>query len=863
MRRWLARLAARLRARRAFERMMNREMRLHLELHEDELERQGLSRKDARRQARADFGSVAAAKDDCRDARGFGRLDTLGRELRTSVRALRRAPGFVVASVASMAVGLGANLLVFSALHQLLLKPLPIASAERVAWLFAEDAGHPGDRQPLSSGEVRALASRATALSSIAVVDDSTLVREVPERYELWRGLSVTPGLFDVLQVTPVAGTTGASSGGGMLISHERWQKDFAGSAKILGSTLVFADNKHFPVVGILPPGLEFPYRRSPQIGTGSGFTPGVQDFWIVNPVRDHDWPGGLTIARLSAASRLSSWAEVAVAADSGPRTEGERRSAVAVSLRDHSLGMLAPALPVLQAFALLVLLAALANVACLQLARATRQRTEAGVRIALGATTGHLWRTNLTESMLVTLLGACAAFALAAAGRGAFANITGDNAIVADVTIVNGSTLVMLAAVTMVIAAGLAGIPALARARSTVNTLVGGAPRGASPQTSRALRALVAAQFALSLVLVAGAAALQRSLDRLLSVDAGYRTDHVVTADVLLYVPKAHQALREIYSRVRTLPGIEYFGVIHSTPLTGKWSIRDTIEIVEGPDRRTTAPMTGGFVAYDYFQAMGIDLVAGRYFREDEAFEANPRAVIINDLAADRYFPAGKAVGARLFMYGALREVVGVVRATRDVRLETAAEPQFYQPMFFDGSQIAVRVTGDPASYVEPIRATLLASDSRLIVNEVTPLGRLVAERVRERRLAARLVTVFGALVVVLAAIGLAGVIHFVALEKWRELGVRAALGATRGGLTTVIFRDAIGMVGVGLMTGAVVIAITGRSLRGLLFEGSPYEPGALALAVAAVTIVGLMAGLVPAWRAGRADPLTALRSQ
>ena len=859
-------LASRLRrllgGRRRFERVLSDELHLHLELLEQDLVKRGLSPAEARRRARAEFGSIAAAEEACRETRSAHPLEALARDLRAAGRRLRGSPGYLIAAVSSLALGLGANTLVFSGLQGLLIAPLPFADADRIAWIFAEDAQRPGDSSPVPDTVVRAIAERARGIASLAVIDDVTLVREQPDRFALWRGLSVTPDLAEVLRINPALGRLRDTDDAplpdqAIAIGHERWHRDFGGDPRIIGQVLPFADNKTFTIVGVLPAGVEFPLGRSPQSGNGSGFEPGVQDFWILSSVRAGQWPGGVVIARLREDATATQIELDAIVSNLDARAD--RSSLVLVPLRDQVLGVLKPALPLLQGFAALVLVAACANVANLMLARARVQRIDTAVRVALGATRRHLRRQVFAEALVVSTLGSMAGVGVAYAGR-TLLEAAGHSWPLAQAIVIDASALVLLivlGAATTVVFAILGGS---AQGRSALSTVLAEGYRGAPPKPSRTLRVLVAAQLALSVAVLAGAGALRTSLHRLLDVDRGYQTPQVLTADVLLYVPKAQHILRDVYARIRALPGIAAVGVIHSTPLTGKWSVRDRIEIIDGDRRRLTGPMIGSFVAFDYFQAMGIDLVAGRFFTDEEALAPKPRAVIINDLAARTYFD-GHAVGARLFMYGSEREVVGVVRATRDVRLDLPPEPQFYQPMFFDGSQIIMRVHGDPRTMVEPVRQTLLDADRRLIVRAVQPLDAIVAERVAERRLAASLVTAFGALALAIAAVGLAGVLHFNASSRWRELGLRAALGATRRQLMGLVARDALGITAAGLASGVLLAAASGRLLEAVLFQSSVLEAGSIAGVAALLTAVCAASALVPAWRSGRVDPMTAMR--
>ncbi len=794
--------------------------------------------------------------------RGAAVADRLLHDLRIASRRLRASPVFAMTAILSLAVGFGANAVVFSAINGLLFSPLPFPSADRLAWVFTTDAGRPGNREPVAAEHVSALAARPGHFGALAVIDDASLVWESAERFQSWVGLSVSSSLASVLSIRPVAGRipgvdeTIASPA--IAISEERWRRDFDGDPALIGRRLDFADKKSFIVIAVLPAGLEFPYARAPIEGTGSGFRPGVQDFWIVDHARAGTWPGGVVIGRAAdglSMERLSS----EVTAVPVQSTNGTQSLSV-LPLREQVLGPMHAALPVLQGFALLVLVAACGNLSALMLARATALRTDSAVRLALGAGVTHLTRLAGAEAFLICVVGAGLGLAIAVAGPSLLVWLAGAQPL-AERIAPGAPTLAALMGLCAAATMFFSWLPGRIQSALPVIELLRDSDRAAMPPASRWLKPLVAVQFALSLVLLVSAVLLQTSLSRLIHVDSGYHPERVLTADVLMYVPKAHEALRHVYDRVRALPGVEALGVVHSTPLTGKWSIQDTIEIIDGGARRTTKPMIGSFVAFDYFQAMGIELVAGRYFTDAEAFEPDARAVILNDLAARRYFQGETAVGRQLFMYGAVREVVGVVRATRDSRLDTPPQPQFYQPMFFDGSQIVLKVAGDPSRYVDPVRRALLEADARLIVGDVTPLTAIVSDHVADRRLAARLVSAFAGLAIALAGIGLAGVLHFTTSRRWREFGVRAAIGATRGSLMWHVARDASRIVGAGLAVGVPLVLIAVSVLRPLLFSGPSLDWRIAISATAMFCVIAGVSCLIPAWRASRVDPLVALR--
>jgi hypothetical protein len=340
-------------------------------------------------------------------------------ELRLALRRLSRAPGYLASAVLTLALGMGANAFVYSAVNGLLVRPIPLIDADRVVWIFARST-ETGDLEPLSGEEAEAVQAGG-AFDGVTAIGDRGLVREVGVRHDRWRGIAVSRGIFDVLGVSPVLRDPEPPAGlPRIAISYERWQTDLGGDPSIVGRELAFADNKRFVLAAILPRGLEFPFARAPHRGNGAGFVPGVQDFWILESGDASG--GGPAVARLRPGDTLEQ-AQARVSATvsrrTGDRTDVPRRLEV-VTLRTHSLGNLAPALVILQIFAALVLLVACANLANLMLARAAAGRDETAVRVALGASPRALARLYGAEALLISLFGAMIGAVLARAARGA-----------------------------------------------------------------------------------------------------------------------------------------------------------------------------------------------------------------------------------------------------------------------------------------------------------------------------------------------------------------------------------------------------------------------------------------------------------
>ena len=777
-------------------------------------------------------------------------------DIRLGLRRLRAAPAFTLAAVLTLALGVGVNTLAFSAVRAMLIEPLPFPGGDRLVWLSGRGTAGDTSGDVVAADETSALA-RVEVFDAVANIGSRLLIREEGMRRFEWKGLWVTPSVFRVLAVTPAIGRAFGAEDmprgdpPSMMLGYERWQRDFGGDPSVLGRVLRFSDNKAGRVVGVLPRGLGFPFGRAPGAGSGAEYSPGVQDFWLVGQDRADDYPGGVALARLREGVTLAGAASAAGAAAK------PGRSFVLVSFRDHALGLFRPALPLLQAFAALVLLIACANLGNLLLARAMHARSEFAIRTALGAGAGDLLRILLAESVLLSAGGAAVGLLLARAGQFLLARAASGHVALVDGVEIDGTTLLFTAGLCAATTIVFTLLPARIARRPPVEALLdrGGRTQTAGRGQTRLLNALVVIQVAIALVLLTGAGLLVQSLSRLLAVDAGYDRDRVVAADILLHErpSEVQPFFVRLHERLRALPGVEAVGAIQSTPLTGKWTFHERIAGIDMP---------GSFVAFDYFEAMGIPIVAGRSFTAQEFMAPNPRAIVVNDIAARLLFPGQNPVGRQLALFGAAREIVGVVRATRDVRLETPAEPQWYQPMFFGGSQVVIRTAGDPAASVDMIRRELVASDPRLIVKRVEPLAAIVATSVFDRRIATGMLSIFAGLALSLALVGIYGVTSFTAVQRRREFGVRAALGAARGDLVALVLRRALATAIAGVVLGAIASAPLTAALRSLMFEVAEGDPWTTIAASAALVVAAAAACARPAWRAGSVDPSITLRS-
>ena len=790
-------------------------------------------------------------------------------ELRYAVRRLASAPGFLLTALATLGLGIGATTLMFTAVHGLLVRPLPFPDADRIGWVMAQPAS--GELEGLSSTETSAIAARVPAIESIAVIGDMGLVRAVSGRHDRWRGIWTTADLVDVLgvslragQVQPLTGSAGLRS---MLVAQERWEREFGSDPALIGRELAFEDNKRFIVVGILPRGLEFPFARAPHRGNGAGFVPGRQDFWVLQPAEATGLPGGFTIAKLG---RAASPAEARAQIDSVERgviaedPRAMRRTLLFTPLRDQVLGNLAPALPVLLAFAALVFLVACGNLATLLLARAVSQREEVAIRVALGARPAVLARTFVTEAFLLSAAGAALGLLITAAGRMTLARLAPRHDALVERISIDWTTVLFVSTLAVVVTLIFGVVPGWRRARAAVADVShASSTRTTSPGHQRSFRVLVIAQVALSLALVVGGFGLRDSFHRIMSVEAGYDMRDVVAADMLLFVPmtEAVPIIDRVVTTLQNTPGVTAVGLVHSTPLTGKWTFQDSFEVLGTTPAVTTPPISGGFVAYDYFAAMGVPIVAGRSFTRTEFSTSRQRVMIINDIAARRFFPGGDVVGSRIRMNGSVHEIIGVVKGTRDARLDAAPEPQWYQPAMLGSSQIIVRGSGPTAATTELVERVLRESDSRMIVEEVNALETIASESVIERRLAAQLVSAFAITAVVLAGIGLYGVVNFGAMQRQREFGIRLAVGATPMAIVRIIIRQGLSMAAAGIALGVILSLAGADALQSLLFEARAADLSTVSFAAGALILTAALACVRPGWRAASVDPAITLR--
>jgi putative ABC transport system permease protein len=875
LRRLLHRLAALFTSRR-LDRELEGEIQAHLELAERDAIAAGLSIEQARREARLRFGGLDQMREVHRDERSLRWLDALWRDMRYGVAALRRDPTFTIAAVGVLALGIGANTAVFSLMDAVLFKPLPFSQPERMVRLWETPTPTAlNQTNSLSFTEWKRQNRSFEALSATAPTAATAIVGGEPVRLA---GRLVTADYFNVFAVSANLGRTFLPSDDRIgappvvVLSHETWQTQFGADRGVLNRDLIL-DGEPYRVIGVLPPGA---FDRDPaRYWVPLVFTPERMNgsHWLEAVGR---LAPGVTLAR----SQQDMLAIRARMADQMPPFKKDW----SVRVEPFDLRLVGDALrrQVYIAFGAvaLVLLIATATVTNLLLAKGVSRRKELAVRAALGASRGRLVSQLLTETLILSVAGGLAGIALAAVLlRIAVPLLPSSVPTLAEITLdLRVFAFAGLAVLLVALLVGLA--PALRGSSGSLSQAFQQTSRGSSSAHGRMRRAIVVAEVAISLVLVCGALLLFKSLARLQQVDLGVRIDRVVAMSADLPIgayPTAEHATAfydRVVERLAATPGVEKASVSQDVPLEevrGGEGLR-----LRGSEERVNVRFKR--VDARYFETLAIAVVAGRGLALADRAGA-PRVVVINQTLASRLrerFGIANPVG-RIVTLPAIRyrqpatledmEIVGVIRDERVQRdLSQAPIEVVYVPlaqMPRRDINLIVRTAQEPASVVPALRAAIRDVDPRLAVAEVRTM-----EQVKERSLATAaaptwLIGGFALVAALLAALGLYGVLAHAVGERRREIGIRMAIGARAADVQWQFVRQAVWMIGLGVLIGlAGALAMT-RVTETLLFEVSALDPAAFGLAVASMLMIGVAAAVVPARRAAHVDPTTVLHSE
>ena len=812
-------------------------------------------------------------------------LDTLRQDLRHGIRTWRSRPSLYSIAIVALALGIGANTTIFSVVETVLIKPLPYRDADRLVNIFEKQAKTGVQRYFVSPSDFYDWKDRSRLLEAFAgywrnEVNLSDTGRD-PERLPC---ISITPSLLETLGIQPILGRAMTEKEGLVngpdvaLISSELWQRRYGSDAGIIGKA-IGVNGTATTVIGILPPGIHFAgdaevwnngiryYRQRP--------TPRYMD--ALARLRP-----GVTLAK--AQSEMDSIAR-GIAAES-PNTNADWGVGLR-ALPDDLVGSARPALLVLLASVGILLLIACANVANLLLAHASGRQREVAVRAALGASGSRLARQFLTESLMLAMAGGSAGLFLAIAGvRGvrAFGPVSVPR--IHDVTL---SLPVLFFTLGISVISGLLfGMAPVLRARkpelATALKETGRSESGGA-RDRRGRNVLVVAQVTLAVVLVNSAGLLIKSFTRLVSVDPGFRTEQVLTANISLPVARYTKAadVATTFDRIRStaeaLPGVKSAGETTSLPLAQDFDYRLPFRFLSLPAPRQPEDQSAWhrMVSPGFFAALGTPVVAGRDFSDHDRADS-PAVVIINEALARQYWSHGNPIGQKIRAvtggFGPLGrillqdpEIVGVVKDVKYTGLGRAAEPAIYFPSRqapFASMTLVIRTYASlsPEALIGTLRRRLRDIDPELPLAHIQTMSEQVAESVSQTRFQTVLLAVFSSLALLLGSVGIYGVLSYAVVSRTREIGIRTALGGRPADIRRLILGQGLSLVVRGLALGIVLSLASGRLLESLLFEVKTADAGNLAAVCALLAGVGLLAGFLPARAASRIDPSAALRN-
>jgi predicted permease len=811
-------------------------------------------------------------------------MNAFTRDLRFSLRSFSRNPGFSAIAILTLALGIGANTAVFSVVDAVLLKPLPYPEPGRLLKLYGRftGIGLPGDRNWFSPPEFTDLRAMNRSLAGAAAIrnDSFNLITAAePERVQ---GAAVSPSFFDVLGVKPQLGRAfqaGSDQPGRdalILLGHGLWRRSFGADPNVIGRKVTVNGAPHV-IAGVLPAGFEYP--------------PGAE-LWK---------PLAFTAAELAPRARGEHGLEVLARTKPGLTPEQVRADLESVTSRMLEANPQFPyarfqfaigATPLVEEFVAdsrnslwilmgavaLVLLIACADMANLLLARAAARGRELAIRAAIGAGRARLVRQLLTEAAVLSAAGAGTGVLMAYWGLRALR--TSSAAVIPRMA---GAQIdLRVLAFTALAACGAAVIFGLAPALQACRTDAceslkeGGRSATAGASRHRLRRALAGAEVALSLVLLAGAGLLIRSFSRLLAVDPGFRVDHVLTLRLSLPESKYHDPARvdafyrDLFAGIERLPGVVAAGGTALLPFNGNASGTLTVDTQSVPLDRTTPEADKRPVTPGYFRAMGIPLLRGRYFDARDNRSSLPVA-IIDETMAGTFWPNQDPIGRRIKQGGRGSQtpwmtIVGVVKHVRYRTLEAPSRVQLYWPeaqMPWPFLGIAVRTVSDPHALAGAVRKLVLALDPTQPVYDVRTLEEAVAESVARRRFSMVLLGLFAAIALALAAAGIYGVFSLLVSERRHEIGVRAALGASRGQILRLVLGQSLSLTLAGAAAGLAGAAASTRLLSSMLFGIEATDPCTFALATAGLVAAAMLASYLPARRAMAVAPADALRQE
>jgi predicted permease len=864
---------------------INDELRYHRDRLIDDYVAAGMDRASAERRAFLEFGNVAGLEEAVRDVRGRWLAD-LGADLRYALRMLRRSPVFAAVAVLSLALGIGANAAIFSVINGVMLRALPVSDPDRLVVVSRlNGAGRP---LFLSYPLFEVMRDHLTSAAGVFAAGTAEQTAVIDGQDDLVSLDLVSGAYFEVLGIQPSAGRllsatddVAAPEAPAAVMSDDFWQRRFGRADDAIGKTVTIRD-RTFTIVGVTPAAFHgIRPERAPEL------TLPIQTMLTDQQRQSLNLNNYAVMARLKPGATLAQ-ANAEVQTLHGGfiqlQASTEREKDRPMVLRQRAVAFAAPdgfnalsydyhrSLLILMGSVGLVLLLACVNLSGLLLSRAAARQREIAIRLAMGAGRGRLLRQFLTESLLIALLGGGIGMLMAGplAARLLALFLNGRNVPIAVAPDWRVAAFTAAASLVACVLAGLA--PALHAVRAGIHPSL----KEVRARGGHALgRALVVAQLTISMILVVGATLFIASLVKLQAVERGFDARGMLVVNVRSAQPypaaRAQAVSDALFARLRALPGVASASAAATVPIGGGLWERNVQ--VEGHQFADNEPDAAGFnaVAPDYFTTLGTPLLSGRAFDAHDTI-ASPKVAVVNDSFARYFFPDGSVLGRHVTSAGVTYAIVGVVGDAKYQNLrENVIKTLYVASLQRDGDaqqpagvNYFVRVaSGDPARLVPELARTVREADPALRVRQARPYTDIIGESIGTERTMATLGGVFGGLALLVAALGLFGLLAFQVARRTNEMGVRMALGAGRASLMRLVLRDVVVLVACGVVLGSAGAAMTTGLARTLLFGLTPTEPLAFAIAAAALASTALVAAWLPARRAASIDPLVALRHE
>jgi putative ABC transport system permease protein len=866
--------------RRRAERELDEEIRAHLEMEVERNVADGMSPEDARLAARRSFGSVAIAKEDSRAMWGLASLEVFGQDLRYGARILLKRKGFTAVATLTLALGIGANTAVFSVINAVLIRSLPFADADRLVmiWETQPDVRGPVGKYP----DFLDWRAQAQSFQGMAAFSNKRYGRaELTGHSETIeaQGMLVSQDLFPLLGLKPILGRNFLPeeeqpvNNRVVILSQALWRRGFANDQGIIGKSIQL-DGASFTVVGVM--GEQYPLET---------------DFWL--PL-SHLSQIDLTNRRyhsIQAIGRLKPGVTIEQARREMETINERLRQLYPATnknigveltpLRHQLVGDLRPIVLLVFAAVALILLIACANVSNLLLAQSAGRQREMAIRAAIGAGSGRLVRQLLVESLLLALLGGVAGLALASLSilvlrSGLLGIVTGKIPGLEAIGI-DWGTLAFSFSVSLLTGVLFGALPALQVSRIDLNQTLKEGGKGSAGAGRRGLsRALVMAEVALAVIVLVGAGLLVRSMNKLVQVDPGFRADHLLSLKIELSQSRYQrdEQVRDFYQRltrrIQALPGVEQVGVIDRLPLAPSFRISRFIAEGQQPEPGKEPITQMRRVDHRFFGMMRIPRRGGRLFDEKDDIEDNK--IIINETMARSFFPNLDPVGKRIFMHWGSGPppafmVIGVVAGIKDLGLDAPVEPTIYFPSVGGEAVLLARTNADPLSLASAVRQAITSIDPALPLRQVRSVEEILDASLARQRFTLNLLGVSALLALLLAAIGIYGMVAYSVTQRAQEIGIRLALGAQANDVLKLIIGRGIAPVLLGLalgLAGAFALSrLLTRLTAGLLFEVHATDPATFTAIALLLVIVALLACYLPARRGTKVDPLTALRHE